>query len=69
MAYPFSISLGVDWNLWNGRKGRRAVEYKENRHITIFGPTGSGKGVSLENRQPPAARQSSSRGAAVDHLD
>src|SRR4051812_1266979 len=48
MAYPFSLSFGVEWNLWNGRKGRRAVEYKENRHVTVFGPTGSGKGVCLE---------------------
>jgi type IV secretion system protein VirD4 len=48
MAYPFSLSFGVDWNLWNGRKGRRAIDYRENRHVTVFGPTGSGKGVCLE---------------------
>ena len=48
MAYPFSISLGVEWNLWTGRKSRRAVAYRQNRHITIFGPTRSGKGVCLE---------------------
>src|SRR5271156_1804813 len=48
LAYPFSISLGVAWNLWTNRKSRRAVEYRQNRHITIFGPTRSGKGVSLE---------------------
>ena len=48
MAYPFSISLGVEWNLWTGRKSRRAVNYTQNRHITVFGPTRSGKGVSLE---------------------
>ena len=48
MAYPFSFSLGVKWNLWTNRKSRRAVNYIQNRHITIFGPTRSGKGVCLE---------------------
>jgi type IV secretion system protein VirD4 len=44
----FSVALGVEWNLWTNRKGRRAVRYTQNRHVTIFGPTRSGKGVCLE---------------------
>ena len=48
MAFPFSISLGVEWNLWTNRHSRRAVRYTQNRHVTIFGPTRSGKGVCLE---------------------
>jgi type IV secretion system protein VirD4 len=46
MAFPFS--LGVKWNLWTNRKSRRWVRYAQNRHLTIFGPTRSGKGVCLE---------------------
>jgi len=34
MAYPFSISLGVEWNLWTGRKSRRAVSYKARTNET-----------------------------------
>lgn len=46
--HPFAISLGHEWNIWkDGRKGR-PVPYTQNRHITIFGPTRSGKGVCLE---------------------
>jgi type IV secretion system protein VirD4 len=49
MAKPFSISLGLEWDIWNkGRKKGGPVPYAENRHITIFGPTRSGKGVCLE---------------------
>jgi type IV secretion system protein VirD4 len=48
MAYPFSISLGLGWDIWDkGRKGG-PVSYTDNRHLSIFGPTRSGKGVSLE---------------------
>src|SRR5271155_466574 len=48
MAQPFSISLGHEWNIWkNGRKGGRVV-YDGERHLTLFGPNGSGKGVCLE---------------------
>src|SRR5271156_6275608 len=48
MAQPFSISLGHEWNIWkDGRKGGRVV-YDGERHLTLFGPNGSGKGVCLE---------------------
>lgn len=48
MAYPFSISLGLEWNIWKkGRKGKR-VTYDGERHLTLFGPNGSGKGACLE---------------------
>jgi type IV secretion system protein VirD4 len=41
------ISLGLAWNPKTGRTGRPVV-YAQNRHLTLFGPTRSGKGVSLE---------------------
>ena len=48
MAYPFSISLGLVWDIWKkGRKGK-PVTYDDERHLTLFGPNGSGKGVCLE---------------------
>ena len=47
MAYPLSISLGLGWNIKTGRTSR-PVFYESDRHLTLFGPTGSGKGISLE---------------------
>jgi type IV secretion system protein VirD4 len=41
------LSLGLEWNPRKGRAGR-PVRYTENRHLSIFGPTRSGKGVCLE---------------------
>lgn len=42
-----SISLGLAWEPNTGRTAG-PVSYAENRHITLFGPTRSGKGVTLE---------------------
>jgi type IV secretion system protein VirD4 len=47
MAYSFSISLGLAWNTKTGRSSR-PVFYDSDRHLTLFGPTGSGKGICLE---------------------
>lgn len=41
------IWLGRKWNIKTGRRGR-PVSYRSDRHLTLFGPTGSGKGVSIE---------------------
>lgn len=41
------IWLGQTWNPKKGRLGR-PVSYRSDRHLTLFGPTGSGKGVSIE---------------------
>jgi type IV secretion system protein VirD4 len=42
-----AISLGLEWNPVTGEK-RRRIAYEQNRHVTIFGPTRSGKGVAWE---------------------
>jgi len=46
-----AITLGLEWyphaRLFARRKGRPVV-YDLNRHVTVFGPTRSGKGVCLE---------------------
>lgn len=42
-----AITLGLEWNPQTGEKRRRVV-YEQNRHINCFGPTRSGKGVTLE---------------------
>jgi type IV secretion system protein VirD4 len=42
-----AITLGREWVMKLGRKGRRIL-YKLNRHGMCFGPTRSGKGVCLE---------------------
>src|SRR4051794_26889337 len=49
MASPFGngIPLGLEWTMRSGRTHRR-IFYPSNRHLICFGPTGSGKGVSLE---------------------
>ncbi|MGE4046255.1 MAG: type IV secretory system conjugative DNA transfer family protein [Acetobacteraceae bacterium] len=39
--------LGYGWDLQSGRKGKPVI-YSDNRHVTLFGPTRSGKGVSIE---------------------
>ena len=44
---PFGIRLGLQWIMRSGRTGRR-INYDSNRHVICFGPSGSGKGVSLE---------------------
>src|SRR4051794_15540272 len=44
---PIRIWFGREWNPKTGRRGR-PVFYSLDRHLTLFGPTGSGKGVSLE---------------------
>src|SRR4051794_37162677 len=44
---PIAISLGYEWNPDTGRLGSPVV-YSENRHVIVWGPTRSGKGVSLE---------------------
>ncbi len=41
------ISLGLAWNPQTGET-HGPVVYDKNRHVTVFGPTRSGKGVSLE---------------------
>lgn len=42
-----AITLGLEWVMRTGRT-RRRVWYKLNRHVICFGPTRSGKGVTLE---------------------
>jgi type IV secretion system protein VirD4 len=42
-----SIRLGRQWQPKSGR-AERPVSYDLDRHVTLFGPTGSGKGVALE---------------------
>jgi type IV secretion system protein VirD4 len=42
-----AISLGLEWDPQTGAT-RRKVAYALNRHLICFGPTRSGKGVSLE---------------------
>jgi type IV secretion system protein VirD4 len=42
-----AITLGLGWLMKLGRT-RRRVWYKLNRHVICFGPTRSGKGVTLE---------------------
>ena len=44
---PAPNPLGLQWNTRRGH-ARRRVWYKLNRHVICFGPTRSGKGVSLE---------------------
>jgi type IV secretion system protein VirD4 len=39
--------LGQEWDWRTGRAGRPVI-YSDNRHVTLFGPTRSGKGVSIE---------------------
>jgi type IV secretion system protein VirD4 len=39
--------LGYEWDWRSGRHGKPVI-YDENRHVTVFGPTRSGKGVSIE---------------------
>lgn len=57
-----AISLGLEWNPQTGRVGR-PVAYDQNRHLTLFGPTRSGKGVCLEI--PNLLRLGSNRRDAV----
>jgi type IV secretory pathway TraG/TraD family ATPase VirD4 len=42
-----AITLGFGWEPATGRVGDRII-YDRDRHITCFGPNGSGKGVGLE---------------------
>jgi type IV secretion system protein VirD4 len=42
-----AISLGLEWDATAGTTGKRVI-YDQNRHLICFGPTRSGKGVSLE---------------------
>jgi type IV secretion system protein VirD4 len=39
--------LGQEWDWRTGRAGKPVI-YSDNRHVTLFGPTRSGKGVSIE---------------------
>ena len=39
--------LGREWD-WRTGKAGKPVIYADNRHVTLFGPTRSGKGVSIE---------------------
>src|SRR4051812_7115685 len=41
------IWLGHEWDWRTGRKGAPVV-YDRDRNVTLFGPIGSGKGVSVE---------------------
>src|ERR1700760_98278 len=39
--------FGYEWDWRSGRTGKPVI-YDSNRHVTLFGPTRSGKGVSVE---------------------
>ncbi len=47
MAYSFQIWLGREWDPNTGKTGR-SVTYDGARHLTPFGPYGSGKGATFE---------------------
>lgn len=43
-----SIWLGESWDPWGKKKGGAPVTYDGERHLTMFGPNGSGKGATIE---------------------